>query len=69
MRKKLISAFLPLFFLAYPSVDNFKTSALLSQFDSYSAAEVDKAQPVAMTPTSPKPIFPPMFGVSDVPPA
>lgn len=28
----------------------------------------DKDKPVVIAPTSPKPIFPPMFGVSDVPP-
>lgn len=28
----------------------------------------DKTQPVVVTPVSTKPIFPPMFGVSDVPP-
>ena len=29
---------------------------------------VDKTQPVVVTPTFTKPIFPPLFGVSDVPP-
>ena len=29
---------------------------------------VDKDKPAAVTPVSPKPIFPPLFGVSDVPP-
>lgn len=68
MRKKLISAFLSLFFFAHPSVESFKTVTLLCQLDSCAIAETDKAEPIATTTASPKPIFPPMFGVSDVPP-
>lgn len=68
MRKKLISAFLSLFFFAHPSVESFKTVTLLSQLDSCAITETDKAEPIATTTASPKPIFPPLFGVSDVPP-
>lgn len=68
MRKKLISAFLSLLFFAHPSVESFKTVTLLSQLDSCAITETDKAEPIATTTASPKPIFPPLFGVSDVPP-
>lgn len=68
MRKKLISAFLSLFFFVHPSVESFKTVTPLSQLDSCAITEMDKEEPVIGTSGTPKPIFPPLFGVSDVPP-
>ena len=68
MRKKLISAFLSLLFFAHPSAESSKTVTPLSQLDSCAITETDKTEPIATTTASPKSIFPPLFGVSDVPP-
>lgn len=69
--KKLLPVVLNLPFIFLSTTAGLETGdkPTISENVDFAEANIDNSdESTAMTPTSPKPIFPPMFGVSDVPP-
>lgn len=69
--KKLLPLILTLPFIFLSATTGLGTGdkPTISENIDFSEINIDNSHlPVVMTPASPKPIFPPMFGVSDVPP-